>query len=301
VIAFDADPAGVKAAETRGRELLTLADRVLVRAGKGALSAAVGLDLFVAVLPPGSDPDELVRKDPDKFRQVVADKKPVVEFLLDVLATRHRLAAPAGRRDFLREALPLLAGVSDPITRALYLDRLAAATGVGQDVLEAELRAIRSGARAGAGRADGGKQRATPERYVVAQLLRFPDQARRLELSPEDVGDPDLRTLFELVRRGERPERYPEAMAALRAELLTEVEEPASVDDVVTAVEQAALRVRERHLRRRLEEARAGLAREPRDVRLAATIADLVGDLARVTESLDRHTNLERATVDEEE
>ena len=300
VIAFDADPAGVRAAESRGRELLALADRVLVRAGRGTLATAVGLDLFVAVLPPGMDPDQLVREDPGRFRAVIAEAKPVVEFLLDALRTRHRLDAPAGRRDYLREALPLLAGVSDPITRALYLDRLAGATGVGQDVLEAELRAIRSGTRSGAAGPDGGKQKATPERYVVAQLLRFPDQARRLELSPEDVSDPDLRSLFELVRSRERPDRYPEPLAGLRAELLTEVEEPASVDELVTAVEQAALRVRERRLRRRLEEARAALTREPENVMLATTIAGLVGDLARVTDALDRHTSLEHAVVDEE-
>ena len=300
VIAFDADPAGVRAAESRGRELLALADRILVRAGRGALATAVGLDLFVAVLPSGMDPDELVRRDPDRFRAVIAEAKPVVEFLLDALARRHPLGTPAGRRDYLREALPLLAGVSDPITRALYVGRLAATTGVAQEVLEAELRALRAGGRVGPGAGDGGKRRATPERYVVAQLLRFPDQARRLELSPEDVSDPDLRSLFELIRRGERAERYPEALAPLRAELLSEVEEPASAEELVTAVEQAALRVRERRLRRRLEEARAALSREPGNVTLAATITELVGDLARVTESLDRHTSLERATVERE-
>ncbi len=300
VIAFDADPAGARAAESRGRELLALADRVLVRAGRGALATAVGLDLYVAVLPPGMDPDELVRQDPDRFRAVVAEAKPVVEFLLDALASRHELDTPAGRRDYLREALPLLAGVSDPITRALYLDRLAGATGVGQEVLETELRALRSGRRADTAGGDPGKQRAAPERYVVAQLLRFPDQVRRLELSPEDVSDPDLRSLFELIRSRERPDRYPEPLAALRAELLTEVEEPASVDELVTAVEQAALRVRERRVRRQLEEARGALARQPYDVGFATNLADLVGDLARVTDALDRHTSLERAAVEEQ-
>ncbi len=295
-IVLDNDPAGAKASETRGRDLRKLEEAIQVRTGGGVVGTTIGLDLFVAVLPPGMDPDELVRQDPDRFRAVVAQAKPVVEFLLDALGARHRLDTPAGRRDYLREALPQLAGLSDPITRALYLDRLAGATGVGQDVLEAELRAIRSGSRSGTAAAEAGKQRGTPERYVVAQLLRFPDQARRLELSPEDVSDPDLRSLFELVRSGERPDRYPEALAALRAELLTEVVEPASVDELVTALEQAALRVRERRLRRRLEEARAALAREPHHAGLVTTIADLVGDLARVTAALDRHTSLERAT-----
>jgi DNA primase len=301
VIAFDADPAGVKAAEARGRELLALADRILVRAGKGSLATAVGLDLFVAVLPAGTDPDELVRTAPDRFREAVAGAKPVVEFLLDALTARHRLATPAGRRDYLREALPLLALVSDPLTRAVYLDRLARTTGVAQGALEEELRTLRGGTRSGTLEPEaGGKRKGTPERYVVAQLLRFPDQARRIELSPEDVSDPELRSLYELIRATERVERYPEALATLRAELLSEADGAASYEEVVTAVEQAALRVRERRLRRRLEETRAALSREPADARLAGMVADLVGDLARVTEALDRHTSLEPLTVEEE-
>ncbi|TMD59061.1 MAG: DNA primase [Chloroflexi bacterium] len=301
VIAFDADPAGVRAAEARGRELLALADRVLLRAGKGSIATAVGLDLFVAVLPSGSDPDELVRRDPDGFREAIARAKPVVEFLLDALAGRHRLGTPSGRRDYLREAVPLLALVSDPLTRAVYLDRLARTTGVSQAALEEELRTLRGAPRPGANETGAqGKRKGTPERYVVAQLLRFPDYARRLELSPEDLSDPELRSLFELIRAAERVERYPEALSTLRSELLTEAEGAASYEEVVTAVEQAALRVRERRLRRRLEEARAAMSREPGDTGLALSVAELVGDLARVTEALDRHTSLEPLTVEED-
>ena len=297
VIAFDADPAGVKAAESRGRELLALADRVLVRAGRGTLATAVGLDLYVAVLPPGMDPDELVRADVERFRRAIAEAKPVVEFLLDLLSGRHVLATPAGRRAYLREALPLLAGVSDRITRALYLDRLAATTGVAQEVLEEELRRLAEGP-AGAAATPYGKQRATPERYVVAQLLRFPEQVRHVELLPDDFGDPDLRALLDLLRRGERAERLPEALRGRASELLAEVEEPTSAEELVAALGQAALRVRERSLRRRLEEKRAALARD--ETTLSTEVGPLVAELQQVTEALERRTSLERANVEEE-
>lgn len=318
-VAFDRDAAGEKAAEARGRQLFDVQYRVVMRAGRGVLGASADADIFVAELPAGQDPDKLVRQDPQRFREIVAEAKPVVEFLLGALASRHPLATSAGRRDYLREALPLLAGVSDPITRALYLDRLAGSTGVSQEVLTRELRSLPSDTPSGASGAairpkpvgtagrlpepavqvSAGKRKGSPERYVVAQLIRFPDQARRLELSPEDVSDPDLRSLFEAILRGERPERYPEALSSLRAELLSEVSEPASVDELVTAVEQAALRVREQRLRDRLEEARAGLSREPGDTALGTTVADLMGELARVTDALDRHTSLERVAAEE--
>ncbi len=71
-IVFDSDPAGQKASEERGRQLRELENAVDVRAGKGVLGTTIGLDLFVAVLPPGTDPDALVRSDPDRFRRAVA-------------------------------------------------------------------------------------------------------------------------------------------------------------------------------------------------------------------------------------
>ncbi len=299
VVAFDADSAGQAAAEKRGRDLFDVQYRQAVRTGRGLVGPSVDADIWVATLPAGTDPDQLVRADPDRFRAVVAGAKPIVEFLLAVLAVRHPLTTPSGRRDYLREALPILAGVTDPLTQAVYLDRLTASTGVSAEVLRAELSAVRPGRSSNGRDALSGKQRATPERYVVAQLLRFPDQAQQLELSPDDVSDPDLRSLIELVRARERPERYPERLASLREELLREVLEPASVDELVTAVEQATLRVRERRLRQRLDEQRAAVAREPGNAELAKTIEDLATDLAHVTAALSRHTSLEHAGPEE--
>ena len=301
VVAFDADAAGQHAAEARGRQLFDVQHRVLVRAGRGQVGASVDADIFVAVLPSGTDPDDLVRRDPDRFRAAVAQAKPVVEFLLDALAARHRLASPSGRRDYLREALPLLASMSDPLTRAVYLDRLARTTGVAETALEAELRTLRVGGRGEAAEADaGGKRKGTLERYVVAQLLRFPDQARRLELSPDDVSDPELRSLYELIRATERVERYPEGLAALRAELLTEAEGAASYDEIVTALEQAALRVREHSLRRLLEEAEETLRRSENDRDVGAIVDTVRGQLGHVLAARDRRTSLQALTAEEE-
>ena len=187
----------------------------------------------------------------------------------------------------------------------MYVDTVAQASGVSSEAVREQLASVRAPqpgvatpGQAGAIQPSG-KRIAIPERYVVAQLIRFPDQARRLELSPQDVTDPDLRSLYERLRAGEKPDRDP-AMAALAAELASEVEEPASYEELVTAVDRAALRVREQRLRRRLEESRAAYARDPGDTRLAAAVATLVGELRRVTEALDRHTSLEPVTVPED-
>jgi DNA primase len=301
VLAFDADPAGVRAAEARGRELLALGDRVLVQTGRGAVTASVGLDLYVAVLPAGMDPDQLVRTDPDRFRRAVADAKPAVEFLLDVLAARHGLSSPAGRRAYLREALPLLAGVSDRITRAVYLDRLGAQTGVSQESLETEVRRLAARSDGGGGAAAPEKQRAFPERYVIAQLFRYPDHARHVDLSADDFSQPDLGALFGALARGVSPDQLPAPLRPLAEELRTEADEAGSVEEQLRAIELAALRVRERRLRQRLDHARARLARAEGDAAALATeIDELAVALEGVMQAREHHTVLEHAMVERE-
>jgi len=133
VVAFDADAAGTAAAEKRGRELVG----VVRRTRSGALSTRTGLTVYVAELPTG-DPDELARSDPAALREVLRSAKPVLEYVIDRVASRQDLGGPDGRRRFLAEALPLVAEEPDALTRELYLGRLATLTGVPQEALRDE-------------------------------------------------------------------------------------------------------------------------------------------------------------------
>ena len=89
VIALDADAAGAKATlrslevarETLDREVDFAFDaRGLVR-HEGRLKA----DIRVATLPAGQDPDDIIRNDPAQWAQIIADAKPTVAYVIDVL------------------------------------------------------------------------------------------------------------------------------------------------------------------------------------------------------------------------
>lgn len=301
VIAFDADPAGLKAAESRGRDLLTLAARMVFRGRSLATSAA--LDLRVALMPEGLDPDQLVRRDPEAFREVVAAAKPVAEFLLDLFETRVDLATQGGRQTYAREALPILAELTDPVERDSYVKRVADRTGVREEVLRGELRRPSGSPTIGqpaAAPEPAGKERASAERYLVAQLVRFPEQARHLELSAADFSDPSLRALFERLLAGERRDQLAEPLRLAAVELLADVPEPASAEDLVTALGQAALRVRAQSLKRLLQEAEMTYRRSESDADLAGVVDRLTGELAGVMAAQQQHTVLERVSAEEE-
>lgn len=272
IVAFDADAAGTTAAERRGRDLVALVRRVR----SGALSTRAGLGVYVAELPSG-DPDELARSDPDGLRAVLAQAKPVLEYVIERIAARHELGAADGRRRFLAESLPLLAQEPDPITRDLYLGTLSRLTGVAQETLREEARrapqappAVPRTAPAvpaapnDAPSAPAPRQREAStalERSFMAQLLLFPEEAARIDLAPADLIDPEHRAIFEHLRGRHPTGDFPAHLAATVAALGAPGAEPASEADAGRKIEVLALRLREQNLRRRLLEAREKLAR----------------------------------------
>ncbi|MDP9320560.1 MAG: DNA primase [Chloroflexota bacterium] len=310
VVAFDGDAAGQRSAEARGKELARIAQRASLRARKGTVTARTGLGVYVTVLPPDTDPDDLARKEPAHLRGLIGAAKPVLEFVIDAIAARFegRLENPDGRRRFLAEALPILADEPDALTRELYLGTLSRLTGLDQETLRAEVATAGATRRTPANVSFGAdadpqpaerKQTTSLERYLMAQLTKFPEEAARLDLDPVDLADPVHRAIFEQLRGGRSTADLPAHLAATAATLGANAPEPGSGADPGHEIEIVALRLREGNLRRRLDDVRATFARADGDVGgLDEEVSRLAHDLEEVQRSLQRSTVL-RSTEQE--
>jgi DNA primase len=297
IVAFDGDAAGQRSAESRGRELLSALSRFWAGAGGGQLGTRTGLSLFVTVLPEGLDPDDVARKEPEAFRRLLADAKPLLEFLIDRVRETSRLDQPEGRLRFLQRTAALIAEEPDPVRREVYLSKVAGSAGVDPAFLREKLpaagkstqRTARKPAElASEARAEPGAAKQTPsrERYVMALLIRYPEEIARADLAPTDLVDPLLRALFEQLQAGTRPDSDLPAALGANAPELDEQTDPGQV------IEIAALRLRETNVQRRLGEARVQLARAEGDV------GGLDGEIVRMVEELDRlMKRRERRTV----
>ena len=307
VVAFDGDVAGQRSAETRGRELLRIVQRF--HAGTGVISTRQGLGVYVTVLPPDTDPDDLARKEPARLRGLLGAAKPVLEFVIEAIARRFegRLENPDGRRRFLAEALPILADEPDALTRELYLGTLSRLSGLDQETLRTQVATAGANRRAAPNVSVRAEPTATPERkqttslerYLMAQLTRFPEEAARLDLDPADLVDPVNRAIFEQLRDGQSTADLPAHLAATAATLGANAPEPGQGADAGREIEIVALRLREGNLRRRLEDVRATFARADGDVGgLDEEVSRLAHDLEEVQRSLQRSTVL-RSTEQE--
>ena len=314
VVAFDGDAAGQRSAEARGRELLKIVQPAASRSRKGTVDTTYRLEVYVTVLPENTDPDEMARRDPDGLRARLAAAKPLLEFVIGQVQDRvgrERLATPDGRRRFLEETLPLLADEPDPIRREVYLGTLSAATGLDQ----AALREQAASARIRPQRSDGPERNGWPgreagtapaaaeavrkqvpslERYLMAQLVKFPEEAARADLDPTDLADPEHRAILEFLRSdGPSTAGLPAHLAATAASLGANAPEPGPDVDPGQEIEILVLRLREANLRRRLGEARAGLARQDTGgVDLDQEVARLATLLDELMRARERHTVL---------
>jgi DNA primase len=130
VLAFDADEAGVKAAERAWEGARDLG---------GSSAGGASLELRVLVLPQGRDPADLVRDVGAAGLQVaVADATPVVPFVV-----RHRLASAdltteAGRTAAMRDALEVIGREPDhDLRREWARTEIAERVGVAYDFVAA--------------------------------------------------------------------------------------------------------------------------------------------------------------------
>ncbi len=194
VLALDADAAGIQAAvrghdvvrETADGESAELNWQGLLRHQE---SAAV--DLRVAVLPEGRDPDDVVRANPEMWREIIAGAEPVLDFRLGRAAAAHDLTSPRERSELVREFLPLLGAVNDAVVRSHYIQRLARLAQTGEEEVTAMLRAPRERKQP--------ETRTTPnlarrdivtnprEDFLLALLLQFPGLHEDGISIPEDL------------------------------------------------------------------------------------------------------------------
>jgi len=160
-LAYDVDAAGQKAG-TFGATALEELIRQLAPDDSG-----VELDdVRVVRLPEGRDPDEVLRDEPDRWREEVRSARPIVDHLIDVHARAHDLRTPGGQARFVDAVLPIIRNLPNPVLRDAYLGQVHRVSGVEERTLLEAMH--RRPGREGDGR-DG------RDRFTAAAVTGAPD------------------------------------------------------------------------------------------------------------------------------
>ena len=83
------------------------------------------LELKIASLPDGLDPDELIRRSSEEWTSLLTNAKPLFEYLLPALANQLDVSTPQGKSRVVEILFPFIASISDPLQQDLYFQHLA--------------------------------------------------------------------------------------------------------------------------------------------------------------------------------
>lgn len=203
VLALDPDAAGAKATlrslqlarETLDREL----DVRFNARGLVQLEGRLKADIRVVTLPEGQDPDKLIRTDPTAWPKLLAEARPVVDYVIQVVAAELEPGDAKGKSVAAAQVLPLIGDIADPIERDHYLKKLSKTLGIDETALRqaAERQKKERRPRTTDSRPATSDRRPPPERTKPgdrpgSQQTYVPPEP---DAPPEDFGAPPRGTL----------------------------------------------------------------------------------------------------------
>jgi DNA primase len=163
VLCFDADQAGRKAAEH-------------------SLDALLQNDLIVRVvdMPPGQDPDSLIRRDgKEEFEKRVASARDFFDYWIDREATAVDLSSLGAKMQLARKLAETVSQVRDPLMRGEVSNKMSARLGVPASEFEKLTPKPRSERNSGNGPAPSAAAIAPRHDIAVLCLLALRDEAAR--------------------------------------------------------------------------------------------------------------------------
>ncbi|MBI2039365.1 MAG: DNA primase [Candidatus Niyogibacteria bacterium] len=131
ILSFDSDAAGFEATAKSVHDALRL-----------------GFDVKVVRIDPpaggAKDPADLIRENPELWRNALSGARPIVRFFLETLGAKY----PEPRvlnKEVVRVVLPFVAGIASGIDRAHWVGQVAAFLNVPEDAVWQDVRRVKSG------------------------------------------------------------------------------------------------------------------------------------------------------------
>ena len=161
IIAFDGDSAGEKAAEKAGM-----------------LGISLGLEVKVANLPEGLDPAEVIRKNPQEWKDILRESLPAVEFFFNKIEEKEKDPRKLGKQ-IEKRILPMIKLIGSAIEQSHFISLLAKRTSIKEEILWEDLKKIKR-VNVSLGRDPGDAKSSDPDPAKVSSLTQKEQIEERL-------------------------------------------------------------------------------------------------------------------------
>ena len=260
LLLFDSDAAGLRATFKAGDTLLE-----------------AGLHPAVVTLPPGEDPDTLVRSEGrEGLEQYLDQAVDVLDRKLQILDEKDYFSSIERTRSAVDRLLPTIRAASDPALHDIYVAKVADRTGVRRETLEAEMKRAASGSAPTRVAAPPSVPRIAAhrvpklgaERILLLLMTKNPDFVERAgeHVGAGDFVDVAYRTIFQALLDDPELRAPPVSMDPVAARRLQEIlSDPEELAHAGRVFEESVARMHVAALDRRSQDL---------DLRIAAAAGD---------------------------
>lgn len=143
ILALDSDAAGNSATVRSlsvARQLLPKKHRATSTSRGIAYEAHIEQDIYIAALPAGQDPDDVLRSGLEGWQKFIDQAVPALDFYEELILTQADLQTPQGKSLAVHELIPVYQEVRDEVERMARVQRLARRIGLDERLLLAELK-----------------------------------------------------------------------------------------------------------------------------------------------------------------
>lgn len=128
IFAFDADQAG---------------DKAIARSTDLALR--YGFRIRVLIIPPGDDPDSLIKKDAAVWRKLVAEAPELMQYFLQKVVADYDINSLDGKKNAADILLKLISKLNSPIDQDFYIKKLSEILSISEPALRESLNSFTAG------------------------------------------------------------------------------------------------------------------------------------------------------------
>jgi len=93
-------------------------------------------EIRVVTIDFAKDPDEALRKDPDKFKKLISKPVPIYDFLIEAAQKKYPEESAFSKKKIGEEVIPMIEKITNPIVRTFYVKKLAGVLEISENTVE---------------------------------------------------------------------------------------------------------------------------------------------------------------------
>ena len=196
--------------------------------------------LKIAEIPPGQDPDDLIRKDSKNWEFIIDNAEPLIDYLIRILSLKIDIKSGEGKMQLVKNIFPLITSIDNYFDQDKYIRVLSKQLDVSESSVRASFSSLKNNKIVYRKKNDSHlipnlnpKIEGQLEKYVLCLLLDNPEFKEYIfEFSPENFSNSEYKEIFIRWRDSSNIEQLNNYLDGYLMNLLTELlsNEPVLLD-----------------------------------------------------------------------